>query len=64
MTRAEIGNYLGMTLESVSRALSRMARSNVIRFSDKGRRDIGIPSIEALVLYVKQLMAPAQRLAA
>ena len=64
MTRAEIGNYLGMTLESVSRALSRMARSDVIRFADKGRRDIGIPSIEALGAYLKDLMTPAQRLAA
>ena len=27
MTRAEIGNYLGMTLETVSRALSRLARA-------------------------------------
>ena len=26
MTRAEIGNYLGMTLETVSRAFSRLAR--------------------------------------
>ena len=30
MTRAEIGNYLGMTLETVSRALSRLARDQVI----------------------------------
>ena len=36
MTRAEIGNYLGMTLESVSRALSRLARGDVIRFHRKG----------------------------
>jgi CRP/FNR family transcriptional regulator, anaerobic regulatory protein len=59
MTRAEIGNYLGMTLESVSRALSRMARSNVIRFGDKGRREIGIPSVEALVAYVQSSLLPA-----
>ncbi|VTU32634.1 Fumarate and nitrate reduction regulatory protein [Variovorax sp. PBS-H4] len=36
MTRAEIGNYLGMTLESVSRAFSRLARGDVIRFIEKG----------------------------
>ena len=30
MTRAEIGNYLGMTLETVSRALSKLARENII----------------------------------
>ena len=34
MTRAEIGNYLGMTLESVSRALSRLAREQVISFAE------------------------------
>jgi len=58
MTRAEIGNYLGMTLETVSRALSRMARSNVIRFGDKGRREIGIPCTNALQAYVQRSMVP------
>jgi CRP/FNR family transcriptional regulator len=43
MTRAEIGNYLGLTLETVSRALSRLARSKVIAFAEKGRREISIP---------------------
>ncbi len=40
LTRAEIGNYLGMTLESVSRALSRLARERVISFADGARREI------------------------
>jgi CRP/FNR family transcriptional regulator len=53
MTRAEIGNYLGMTLESVSRALSRMARGDVIRFTDKARRDIHIPQVEALTHFIQ-----------
>jgi CRP/FNR family transcriptional regulator len=48
MTRAEMGNYLGMRLESVSRALSRLARCGVIEFNEKGRRDISIPSLSAL----------------
>ena len=48
MTRAEIGNYLGMTLETVSRALSRLARSKVIEFAEKGRREISIPEVAAL----------------
>jgi CRP/FNR family transcriptional regulator, anaerobic regulatory protein len=52
MSRAEIGNYLGMTLESVSRALSRLARGDVIRFDEKGRRDIRIPHVEALRAYI------------
>ena len=54
MTRAEIGNYLGMTLESVSRALSRLARGDVIRFSEKGRRDIHIPHVEALTAFMQR----------
>jgi CRP/FNR family transcriptional regulator, anaerobic regulatory protein len=48
LTRAEIGNYLGMTLESVSRAFTRLARESVIRFPEKGRRDIEIPEVGAL----------------
>ena len=53
MTRAEIGNYLGMTLESVSRALSRLAREQVIAFSEKGRRHIRIPDVRALSAYAQ-----------
>jgi CRP/FNR family transcriptional regulator len=48
MSRAEIGNYLGMTLETVSRALRRLADNGLIRFDEKGRRDIAIPSVQAL----------------
>jgi CRP/FNR family transcriptional regulator len=59
MTRAEIGNYLGMTLESVSRALSRLARGDVIRFNEKGRRDIQIPEVGALTAFIQRCMAPA-----
>jgi CRP/FNR family transcriptional regulator len=59
MSRAEIGNYLGMTLESVSRALSRLARGDVIRFHEKGRRDIQIPRVEALNAFIQRSMVPA-----
>lgn len=59
MSRAEIGNYLGMTLETVSRALSRLARGDVIRFNEKGRRDIQIPRAEALSAFIQRSMAPA-----
>jgi CRP/FNR family transcriptional regulator, anaerobic regulatory protein len=58
LTRAEIGNYLGMTLESVSRALSRMARASVIRFAEKGRRDIHIPEVGALTSFIQGNLAP------
>jgi CRP/FNR family transcriptional regulator len=62
MTRAEIGNYLGMTLETVSRALSKLAREKVIDFAEKGRRDIRIPDVEALSTFVQRCLAPARTL--
>ena len=52
MTRAEIGNYLGLTLESVSRALSRLARQRLIGFADGARREILIPDVQALAAFV------------
>jgi len=58
MTRAEIGNYLGMTLETVSRALSKLARSQVIAFAEGGRRDIRIPDVAALSVFVQGCLAP------
>jgi CRP/FNR family transcriptional regulator len=59
LTRAEIGNYLGMTLESVSRALSRLARTGVIDFAEKGRRHVQIPDPQALNAYIERSLAPA-----
>jgi CRP/FNR family transcriptional regulator len=60
MSRAEIGNFLGMTLESVSRAMSRLARMELIRFgSEGGRRDIEIPQVAALERFVEGTLAPA-----
>lgn len=58
MTRAEIGNYLGLTLESVSRALSRLARDKVIAFVEKGRRDVQIPDLQALTAFVQRCVTP------
>lgn len=62
MTRAEIGNYLGMTLETVSRALSKLARENVIAFAAKGRRDVSIPDVDALSRFVQRSLAPVPTL--
>ncbi|MBX9716159.1 MAG: Crp/Fnr family transcriptional regulator [Burkholderiaceae bacterium] len=59
MTRAEIGNFLGMKLETVSRALSRLARDKVIGFSEKGRRDVEIPDVAALSAFVERSLAAA-----
>ncbi|MEO8154237.1 MAG: helix-turn-helix domain-containing protein [Rhizobacter sp.] len=58
MTRAEIGNFLGMKLETVSRALSRLARDKLIGFSAVGRRDIEIPNLDVLSAFVQQCLAP------
>jgi CRP/FNR family transcriptional regulator len=60
MTRAEIGNYLGMTLETVSRALSKLAREKVIAFAEKGRRDVRIPDVGALSSFVQRCIAPVR----
>jgi len=48
LTRADIGNHLGMRLESVSRALGTLARCGVIGFGERGRRVILIPDLHAL----------------
>jgi CRP/FNR family transcriptional regulator len=45
MSREEIGNYLGLTLETVSRLFSRFARDGLIRVS---QREIRILDMEAL----------------
>jgi CRP/FNR family transcriptional regulator len=62
MTRAEIGNFLGMTLETVSRALSRLARDKVIVFAEKGRREVQIPDVGALSTFVQRCLSPVPTL--
>ncbi|MFZ5550060.1 MAG: Crp/Fnr family transcriptional regulator [Pseudomonadota bacterium] len=59
MTRAEIGNYLGITLETVSRALSRLSRWGLIEFAEKGRREVRIPDVSALATFVQRSLVPA-----
>ena len=59
LTRAEMGNYLGMTLESVSRALSRLAREGVIDFAENGRRHVQIPQPRALNAYIERSLVQA-----
>ncbi len=58
MTRAEIGNYLGMTVETVSRALTKLSREDLIAFTERGRRDIRIPDVDALSGYVQRSVTP------
>jgi CRP/FNR family transcriptional regulator len=59
MTRADMGHYLGLTLESVSRALSRLARCGIIEFNEKGRRDISIPNLTALSDFIQNSTEPS-----
>ena len=58
MTRAEIGNYLGMKLETVSRALSRLSRDGIIAFCETGRREVRIPELAVLAAFVQRSLAP------
>ncbi len=61
LTRAEIGSYLGMTLETVSRSFSSLDRCGLIRFDDKGRRYFAVPSVPALTDYVRNMVDPPER---
>lgn len=47
-----------MTLESVSRALTRLARDKIIAFARKGRREVRIPDADALSAFVQRCIAP------
>ena len=46
MTREEIGNYLGVTLETISRLMSRFQRSGLITVR---QRDIELSDVEGLM---------------
>jgi CRP/FNR family transcriptional regulator len=54
LSRAEIGQQLGLTLESVSRAFSRLARERLIDFPERGHREVGIPDLSALAGFVQR----------
>jgi CRP/FNR family transcriptional regulator, anaerobic regulatory protein len=58
MTRAEIGSYLGLKLETVSRALSRLTRERVIDVVDSDRREIRISRLESLAEFIGRCIAP------
>jgi CRP/FNR family nitrogen fixation transcriptional regulator len=42
MTRRDIADYLGLTLETVSRALSRLRRAGALSFTGTTQREIVI----------------------
>ena len=49
MSREEIGNYLGLTLETVSRLFSRFAREGLIRVSQREVRILDMIALNELV---------------
>lgn len=49
MSREEIGNYLGLTLETVSRLFSRFAREGLIRVNQREIKILDIASLNELV---------------
>ncbi len=54
VSRAEIGSHLGLAHESVSRAISRLVREQVISFGPAGRRELHIPRLAALRDFVQR----------
>ncbi|MNC97874.1 Transcriptional activator protein Anr [compost metagenome] len=48
MTREEIGSYLGLKLETVSRLFSRFQADHLIEVQQKHVRILDIPGLEAL----------------
>ena len=54
MTRRDIADYLGLTLETVSRALSQMRRAGVLDFINKNQREIAILDRPRLAMFDKQ----------
>jgi CRP/FNR family transcriptional regulator len=57
LTRAEIGDYLGMRLETVSRVMSKLVRAQLIRFTEKRRQDVHIPDLAGLETFVQACLA-------
>jgi CRP/FNR family transcriptional regulator len=49
MTRGEIGSYLGLTLETVSRAFSNLQRQGAVKVSKKAVQLIDIPTLRAMM---------------
>ena len=53
LSRADIASHLGMRAESVSRALTKIAQSGAIEFNEPSRREVSIPSLDALQDFVQ-----------
>ena len=60
MTRAEIGSFLGLTLETVSRCFSRLARERVIEVNQRYVRIIDADALSALISNASERAARAR----
>jgi CRP/FNR family nitrogen fixation transcriptional regulator len=54
MSRRDIADYLGLTLETVSRALSRLRQAGVLTFSDITNREVRILDRQTLLALDRQ----------
>jgi CRP/FNR family transcriptional regulator len=63
LSREDIGKYLGMTLETVSRALTQLARDRLIQFSGPSRREVHIPDVDALDEFIQGSLLSGAELA-
>jgi CRP/FNR family transcriptional regulator len=52
MTRTDIGGFLNLTLESVSRACRRLAKDGIVEFDEQGARIINRRRFDDLVANV------------
>ena len=62
LSRSDIGDFLGIRLESVSRSLSKLAHCGIIAFNDRGRRDISILDLKALSTFVQRDADPSHKM--
>lgn len=53
LTRAEIGDFLGLRIETVSRAICRLEGQGLIKLDDRDRRQISIPNLGGLRSFVQ-----------
>src|SRR5690606_4704882 len=49
MSREEIGNYLGLTLETASRLFSRFAREGLIKINQREVRLLDVPTLKQML---------------
>jgi CRP/FNR family nitrogen fixation transcriptional regulator len=58
MNRLDIADYLGLTLETVSRAMSEFRSKDILKFDDRTHRHIAVLDAEALAELADELPQP------